>query len=371
MATVNVKLPLMAHEKLLIDNFRDLFLTQEELPQPPPEKLLQTFHLWRWRNEAEMWFVHILGVPDYRQLHQGRWPSILDCFTRLLPSPHNYTLRTESILEANSTHGDVDLAVIEEVVAHPLDADLPYWNILAIGLQAFRRATPQYESPFSDGDEDKDPAMWEDWEEVAKKADALGEEICEKARDQNWKFEIWSLLRSWAIIERSKMRGEMLSILDGVAMTDFHKIYDQVKNGYIKRSRDNSENPPERTGLHFTQKAFRLWSFQDDPRKYLEHLPWSELEECQAPPAAKDLARLRFARWSSRYQYLAEHMIVSEEDVFAHCITNNIQFPGDVVNQSRCFVMTPIGDLEFGRGAYHYLWVRFNTISGSCDFYFS
>jgi hypothetical protein len=359
--SVYVSLPILEYEKRLLDEYRTTFLYgPSQDPKFNSDTILETFNLWKWRKHTEMAFADVLGIPEFRAVHRGNWLSVLECYSRTAGSNRN-ALRMTSIMKTNSANDDLDLGKVEEIFAQPVDTDLPYWHLLTAALETFRSASPGYESPFESTEDAKAHQEFLsdgiDFDHFNVKEYVADELLCEKFRDRNWQFEIWSLLRSCTLIKRVETRGiGLLDSFEGISQTGYLNIYEAVKNGYVK-GRNFTEDPPERSGQYFTREALRLFSFQDDPRKYIEIVPWDQLVEFVPTKLPQDVPSGRFVCWKPVQSFLCEKLIFTEEDVFANCVDHGITFPGCLMADSICFMLSPVEALDFSQGEYHWFWV--------------
>jgi len=104
----------------------------------------------------------------------------------------------------------------------------------------------------------------------------------EIAYAQHWDFQIWSLIRSCALVQRR--REGWTAVREGLRMAGFYDRHDAVTNGFILKS---SGNLLPRTQVHpGVPSARRLWDFRTplslklgsfgiDPVKYIECIPWT------------------------------------------------------------------------------------------------
>jgi len=84
----------------------------------------------------------------------------------------------------------------------------------------------------------------------------------------------------------------------------------------------------------------------DDPRTFIEYIPFSELRDIKDSDNAEDNCVL----WCPEMQVPSmEHHLVTEEVVFRYCVLNDFHFPGHLEGDKIAFVMTPLMETDFVR----------------------
>jgi hypothetical protein len=84
----------------------------------------------------------------------------------------------------------------------------------------------------------------------------------------------------------------------------------------------------------------------DDPRTFIEYIPFSELRDIKDSDKAEDNCVL----WCPEKPVpTMEHHLVTEEVVFRYCVLNEFHFPGHLEGDKIAFVMTPLMGTDFVR----------------------
>jgi hypothetical protein len=186
-----------------------------------------------------------------------------------------------------------------------------------------------------------------------RQAPEISEAQLEVAYAQSWDFDLWSLVRSCALLHR-RSENE-LSAKEGLRMAGFYDRHDAVRNGFILKPSGNhwttSLGPVRQTSRHLwsgrTPKSLKLGSFGMDPLKYVEYIPWANLHQCSPSHLLAEFRGYRFMKWDPQKSMTFERFLYTEEDVFQFCVNFNATFPDYQFQDRVLFMLSPITGFAF------------------------
>jgi hypothetical protein len=365
MAAITIAAPLASYEKKLLDNFRT-FLGNTSANQLSQERRDYAFSRWHWTRYTQEIFQETFQL-DFR-LHNGDWLKAWDCFIHTF---HNRAdgssfSRIEMLqLNHSPERWDYTIPILNNIKVIPNENDSQYWQLVAELLAFYEEAEPTYSDPLASQRsliQDNEPENTTVKALVTsliaaslegRQAPEFSEAQLEVAYAQSWDFDIWSLVRSCALLHRRSDSG--LSATEGLRMAGFYDRHDAVRNGFIVKPLGNplstSLRPVRQTSRRLwsarTPLSLKLGSFGVDPLKYVEHIPWADLHPCSPRHLLEEFRGHRFMNWDPQKPMKFERFLYTEEDVFQFCVDFNVTLPDYLFQDRVLFILSPIAEFTF------------------------
>ncbi|KAI9684106.1 MAG: Interferon-induced, double-stranded RNA-activated protein kinase [Trizodia sp. TS-e1964] len=219
-----------------------------------------------------------------------------------------------------------------------------------------------------DEDEDEDDEGWEDelmeedgdkdenWEDMGDEEDS--------DEDDYLPFTIWSLLRKSSILRRRRHLNAV-KIMEFMHENDFFSYHLPVDRDLFSRSPDyevwytgaQARIRTLKTIIHALHHGLDGSVVIEDPRQFLEFIPWEELD-------FKDPGL--HALWNPPMPILDfERHLYTEEDVMRYCVLNDFNFPGLYQEGKIAFFLAKIDENFIDN--FHKYWNRWSDCAVTQD----
>lgn len=206
-------------------------------------------------------------------------------------------------------------------------------------------------------------------------------------RNSTARFDVWKVVYQFTLSNRRPDNGQnvyeqfMLSAAFSARFILKPEDEPELEGEDIVIQNRHSEH--EQADLDFFDDEFpSAWDSQqplEDPRSYIEIIPWDELE----PITVADLEKggvdsflpyhstcnsnddpFTMPKWMlwklPSTKFFDSHTLHVDDEIYQYCIVNNWQFPGHLLNNRVAFALSPLEVTEFVANLKHFwdYWVR-------------
>lgn len=379
MAALNLVVPLAGYEKLLIDNFTDLFSWTHGNSGTNDDILAITRYKWSKRFSEAL--GEVISDSEWCGYHKGDWETIVVCMERSLQMEiRDDKLRFKGLMTANRHLPQISFSPDLQITVKALSEDHAYWATLSSLLRFYDSSEPLItESPSELEGEPAQIDLGEDIREIDRRKPQMEEDIpagVEVVESTNTKeeylervkglwgyhsqqrgFEVWSLLRACASILRRDTES-IANANEAIMKTGFYELHDAVHNGFVRNKisrpgKELSESGP----LVVTALGLQMVTFDDHPLKYIEFIPWKQLEPFHPKEPLDYVQNRGLMLWKSAKLLAWEKHLYTEDGIFGTCVLSGFPFPEYRFEDSIIFAISPISAFELETGSFWKRWV--------------
>jgi len=381
MATIDFFIPLAEYEKRLIDDFTEVFAWNHNISGA--EDILSAVLRYKWTKTFQKHLNEVISESEWREYHKGDWEVMCECLERSLRMEiKDDKLRFRGLIAANRHLSQIQFSPQLQITVKAFLEDYSYWATLSTLIRFYDDSEPAITEPPSELENEtarlalkddtrqnetntKETQKDEDHQDVADVADSKSiqgnsldklKELWEYHSQQR-DFEVWSLLRACASILR-RDTDSIAKANEAIAMTGFYKLHNAVHNGFVRNEIPTPGTAPhEFGGYRLTAKGLNMVTFGDHPLKYIEFVPWNQLDPFHLLETSEYSRNRQLMLWKPA-KYLAwERHMYTEDGIFGTCVLSGIQFPGYLFGGSVIFAISPISTFTFSTNSFWERWV--------------
>ena len=205
-------------------------------------------------------------------------------------------------------------------------------------------------------------------------------------RDSSARFDVWKVVYQFTLSNRRLDNDQNVYeqfMLSTAFRTQFilEPASDEESEDVVILDR-HSEHEQGEDDVDLDFEFTSAWDSQqplDDPRSYIEIIPWDELEPITVAELEKagidiflpypstrksnddPLAMPKWILWKlPSNKFFDSHTLHVDDEIYQYCIVNNWRFPGHLLNNHVIFALSPLEATEFVTNLKHYwnYWVR-------------
>jgi len=129
------------------------------------------------------------------------------------------------------------------------------------------------------------------------------------------------------MLERASSRTDLA--MAGLVECGFNEKYDVERHGFVKKGR--------------IQQTILYLDIFEDPRNYLEYIPWDELSLCSPfDNAPNDAQEILYAHWKPRKATKYAHHLHPNDAILQYCVELEIFLPGHIDSDCVAFILSPL-----------------------------
>lgn len=380
MAVINLVVPLAEYEKRLIDNFTEAFSWHHS--NSGTEDVLLAVNRYKWTKKFSEALNDVVSNSEWREYHKGDWEMIGGCLERNLQIDiKDDKLRFKGLMTANKHLSQIPFSPDLQITVKASSEDHAHWVTLSSLIRFYDNSEPPITEPSElenetaklDLKEDarkdeshrensqKEEDFQDDVEAVdSKNTQEKSLEWLEKLwryHSQQRDFEVWSLLRACASILRRDTES-IAKTNEGITKTGFYEFHDAVHNGFVRNETPRPGKAPFKTGgYRVTALGLQMITFDDHPLKYIEFVPWKQLESFHLQETSEYSQNRQLMLWKPTKRLAWEKHFYTEGGIFGTCVLSGIQFPEYMFGDSVIFATSPISTFELDTGKFWKRWV--------------
>lgn len=322
------------------------------------------FQGWVWASKVGRSISESQEGEQLKDFGGDRVQSFADTI-HFLRSPYLMnTTRTSELLKHNTSVQDRLASSPVQFRFVPLLNDMPHWETLAV-MNMFGHRTQLRRI----GTEDN---LWD-----------------------NSKYEVWKVVQQFSLAYRRpdnvrKIINHLFSstpfrnkfiIIKKAAVNSTGPVSRDIQVEILDRQKFLSSAELSRDRIIEDPRAAIKWLLGrsiEDPRDYLEIIPWEELKSITStelkevyPPLSHEIdTDQKWVLWKPPSQHFFDsHHLYTEPEVYQYCITNSWSFPGySYPDGSVIFVLSPLEATQFVDDLKNF-WERWVTFSSTLEIF--
>jgi hypothetical protein len=381
MAAINLVVPLAEYEKRLIDNFTEVFSWNHS--NSGTEDILSAVSRYKWTKRFSEALNNVISDSEWREYHKGDWEMIGGCMERNLRMDiKDDKLRFKGLMAANKHLSQTPFSPDLQITVKASSEDHAYWATLSALIRFYDSSEPPITEPPSELEKEtanldlKEDAIKDetDRKETQKEEDCQDDiEVVDSKNTQKkslqwlkelWSyhsqqrgFEVWSLLRACASILRRDTES-IANANEAITKTGFYELHDAVHNGFVRNELPKpGKEPSETGGYRITALGLQMVTFGDHPLKYIEFVPWKQLEPFYLQETSEYSRNRQLMLWKPAKHLAWEKHLYTEDGIFGTCVVSGIQFPEYFFGDLVIFAISPISTFELDTGSFWKRWV--------------
>jgi hypothetical protein len=380
MAAINLVIPLAEYEKLLIDNFTDLFAWT--YLNPGTEDELLAINRYKWTKKFSDALSDTISNSEWCEYHKGDWEVIVGCIERNLQIEiKDDKLRFKGLMAANKHLSQILFSPDLRITVMASSEDHAYWATLSSLLHFYDSSEPPITEPPSELEKEtaqdglqEDAKSYEfdrkksQMEDIPDDAEVVEPENTQDKsmewvkglwgyHSQQRDFEVWSLLRACASILRRDTES-IANANEAIRKTGFYELHDAVHNGFVRNKNPRPGKELSATGRYtVTALGLQMVTFGDHPLKYIEFIPWKELEPFHPEEIMEYAQNRQLMLWKSSKHLAWEKHFYTEDGIFGTCVLSGVQFPEYLFGDYIVFAISPILNFELETVRFWKRWV--------------